>query len=264
MVLTGLWKPFYKLLAQLQAFDISDRSKLTISKTEVDEFQALNTAILNMTTKAKSEFQNIKSFTENASHEMMTPLTVVTSKLDTLIQDEDLNSNQLIQITNIYTYINKLSRLNQALLLLVKIDNNLITDDETIELADTLKDKIQQFQELLNGNNLLLTKRFEPRNITASRYLTDILLNNLFSNAIRHNYPGGEVDIVLTEKQLVICNTGQKLPLPQDTIFDRFHKGKQSEGTGMGLTLVKNICVHYDFTISYEFQNERHCFTVNF
>lgn len=264
VVLTGLWKPFYKLLAQLQAFDISDRSKLTISKTEVDEFQALNTAILNMTTKAKSEFQNIKSFTENASHEMMTPLTVVTSKLDTLIQDEDLNSNQLIQITNIYTYINKLSRLNQALLLLVKIDNNLITDDETIELADTLKDKIQQFQELLNGNNLLLTKRFEPRNITASRYLTDILLNNLFSNAIRHNYPGGEVDIVLTEKQLVICNTGQKLPLPQDTIFDRFHKGKQSEGTGMGLTLVKNICVHYDFTISYEFQNERHCFTVNF
>lgn len=263
-MLTGLWQPFYRLLAQLKTFDIADRSGFSVSHTAVDEFRELNSAIVNMTTKAKSDFQNIKSFTENASHEMMTPLTVVTSKLDTLIQDEDLNSSQLTQITNIYTYINKLSRLNQALLLLVKIDNNLITDHEFIELDVILKDKIQQFQELFSGKNLLVTKRLEPNHITASKYLIDILLNNLLSNAIRHNYAGGEVDITLTGSQLLIQNTGQNEALMEEAIFDRFHKGKQSEGTGMGLTLVKNICIHYNFNITYAYAGERHTFTVTF
>jgi signal transduction histidine kinase len=263
-VLTGLWKPFYQLLTQLKSFDISDRSKLIVSQSEVDEFRELNSAIMNMTTKAKSDFQNIKSFTENASHEMMTPLTVVTSKLDTLIQDEDLNSEQLTQITNIYTYINKMSRLNQALLLLVKIDNNLIKDHEEIDLSEALNDKILQFQELLNGKNLSLTQNLEHRDISASRYLIDILLNNLLSNAIRHNPAGGEIDIILTNGQLVIKNTGQPEALNSEAIFDRFHKGKQSEGTGMGLTLVKNICEYYDFDIRYKYIHERHCFIIQF
>ncbi|MDB5116554.1 MAG: hypothetical protein JWQ79_2046 [Mucilaginibacter sp.] len=264
LILADLWQPFYKLLAQLKTFDISNPSQLIVNQTNVDEFRELNTALTNMTTKAKRDFQNVKSFTENASHEMMTPLAVVTSKLDTLIQDEDLNLNQLTQITNIYTYINKLSRLNQTLLLLVKIDNNLITDDELIDVKDYLKDKIQQFQELINSKNLSLIKRLESKSITASKYLIDILLNNLFSNAIRHNIPDGKIDIILTNTQLIIKNTGLKKPLIEDNVFDRFHKGKQSEGTGMGLTLVKNICTNYQYSIRYEYVDEWHSFIIDF
>jgi len=264
LILKGLWKPFYKLLLQLQAFDISNQAEMTINQTKVDEFNELNTVIQQMTKKAKTDFQYVKSFTENASHEMMTPLAVVTSKLDTLIQDEGLNAKQLTQITNIYSYINRLSRLNQSLLLLVKIDNNLIKDEELIDLKVALLDKIQQFNELIQGKNLKLTTHFEDKSIYVSKYLVDILLNNLFSNAIKHNYEGGVIDIELMYNELIIKNTGEKLPLMHENLFARFYKGKQSEGTGLGLTLVKNICDHYKYRLSYHYFNDKHEMIISF
>ncbi|MGZ3755234.1 MAG: sensor histidine kinase [Mucilaginibacter sp.] len=264
LILNGLWKPFYKTLHQLKTFDISDNSQLIIKQGKVDEFEELNTALLLMTTKAKSDFQHVKSFTEHASHEMMTPLAVVTSKLDTLIQDEALNADQLTQITNIYAYINKLSRLNQSLLLLVKIDNKLIKDVEPINLKDTIQDKITQFQELIQGKILLLNNHLGNKHINASKYLIDILLNNLFSNAVRHNKTGGEIEIILTDKELIIKNTGGDTPLEDDLIFERFHRGNHSEGTGMGLTLVRNICSYYNYKIKYTYETGWHVFTIVF
>ena len=264
LILNDLWKPFYKILNQLKTFDISDTSQLTIKQSKVDEFEELNTALLSMTTKAKSDFQHVKSFTEHASHEMMTPLAVVTSKLDTLIQDEALNADQLTQITNIYTYISKLSRLNQSLLLLVKIDNKLIKDVEPINLKETIQDKIGQFQELIQAKIILLNSHLGNKQINASKYLIDILLNNLFSNAVRHNTTGGEIDIILTGKELIIKNTGGEAPLEDNHIFERFYRGNHSEGTGMGLTLVKNICSYYNYNIKYTCQTGWHVFTITF
>ena len=81
----------------------------------------------------------------------MTPLAVITSKLDTLIQDETLRDDQFSQITDIYTAAGKLSRLNQSLLLLVKIDNDLLPDKELINLQLIIIEKVQQFQELLQN-----------------------------------------------------------------------------------------------------------------
>ena len=264
LLLNDLWQPFYRLLNQLKTFDISADSEMAVDQSKVDEFLELNNAMASMTSKAKSDYLHLKSFTENASHEMMTPIAVVNSKLDTLIQDETLNADQLTQITSIYTSMGKLSRLNQSLLLLVRIDNNLIKDDSLIDLKVSIDDKLQQFQELMQSKSIVASYRPSDKNIYASKYLIDILLNNLFSNAIRHNYNNGEIEIVLTDTQLIIKNTGQQLPLPEANIFERFQKGKHSEGTGLGLTLVKNICTHYRYKIKYVYADHWHIFTITF
>src|SRR5476651_859745 len=131
-ILDGLWKPFYNILQQLKAFNIADINNLDLKETKVDEFTELNNAVLTMSSRVKNDYQNLKTFTENASHEMMTPIAVITSKLDTLIQDETLKSEQYAQINDIYAATNKLARLNQSLLLLVKIENDLIQDNATL------------------------------------------------------------------------------------------------------------------------------------
>lgn len=263
-ILNGLWKPFQLTLKEIKQFNIADVDQFKGKRSKVDEFTELNEAIREMSLRVTHDYLSMKHFTENASHEMMTPLAVVTTKLDTLIQDETLSAQQLAQITDIYSSINKSSRLNQSLLLLAKLENRLITDDEPIDLQTVLTEKMLQFQELMNAKKISFQHNLQPKRITASKFLIDILLNNLISNAIKHNNPQGIIKINLTADLLSIKNSGVSNPLNTHLIFERFQKSKESQGTGLGLTLVKNICQHYGYTIRYQYETGWHTFVIRF
>jgi signal transduction histidine kinase len=263
-ILNGLWRPFYDTLNQLKAFSISDNKSLHFKNDKVDEFNELNHVVHTMSARVKNDYQHLKHFTENASHEMLTPLAVITAKLDTLIQDESLKPEQFEQINDIYSAASKLSRLNQSLLLLVKIENNLVDDAESLSLDGLISQKIRQFQELILTKDLQVHESLGEKQITASKYLMDILLNNLFSNAIRHNNQHGRLVISLTPDKLIFQNTGPEKPLNNENLFERFQKGQKSEGTGLGLTIVKNICTLYHWDISYSFEDGMHGFEIRF
>jgi len=263
-MLNGLWKPFRLTLNEIKQFNIADVDQFKGNPSKVDEFTELNEAIREMSLRVTHDYLDLKQFTENASHEMMTPLAVVTTKLDTLIQDETLSAEQLAQIADIYSSVNKSSRLNQSLLLLAKLENKLVTEEEPVNLETIVETKILQFQELIEKKELTIRYALYTRQIVASKYLVDILLNNLFSNAIRHNVPGGSIIIDLSLDHLLIKNTGTSNTLNGQQIFERFQKGKDSQGTGLGLTLVKNICQLYGYTIQYEYEPGWHKFVVAF
>lgn len=263
-VLRGLWKPFYSTLNELKGFKITESSGFDLQNNKVDEFTELNQAVQIMSERVKHDFQHLKHLTENASHEMMTPLAVITTKLDTLIQDETLNPAHYELINDIYIAAGKLLRLNQTMLLLVKIENNLIEGNEILRLDNLIREKLIQFQELLNAKHITVSEKLIEKEIFASKYLADILLNNLFSNAIRHNTPNGLQFITLTPGKLIFQNTGIPKALHAETIFDRFQKGSQSEGTGLGLTIVKNICNLYNWDVRYYFDQSLHTFEIIF
>ncbi|MDB5090348.1 MAG: hypothetical protein JWR09_4342 [Mucilaginibacter sp.] len=263
-MLNGLWRPFYSTLNELKAFNIADPDGFSVKPNKVDEFNELNKAVQIMYSRVKNDYQHLKHFTENASHEMMTPLAVITSKLDTLIQDETLKVEQYEQINDIYLATGKLSRLNQTMLLLVKIENNLINDAESISLQSIIIQKLHQFQELLLSKNITVTDDLQDKQVYASKFLLDILLNNLFSNAIRHNINNGKILITLTDKKLIFQNQGAEKPLDENMLFERFHKGQKSDGTGLGLTIVKNICQLYNWNIAYRHNGLLHAFEINF
>jgi signal transduction histidine kinase len=263
-ILKGLWRPFYATLGEIKAFNVADAKNFGSTHGDVDEFNELNEAVQVMSARVKTDFQHLKQFTENASHEMRTPLAVITAKLDMLIQDETLKRSQYEQLTDIYTATGKLSRLNHALVLLVKIENNLIHDEEKIELDEVLSEKLKHFQELLASKNIQLKKELHHQALTASKYLTDILLNNLLSNAIRHNIDHGNLTILLTNGMLVIQNSGVPTPLNPEQVFERFQKSQKSDGTGLGLAIVKNICNMYGWKVNYDYNDQLHTFQVIF
>ena len=263
-LLKGLWHPFYITLQWLNNFSIAESNPFLVNENNVDEFNELNNAVRKMAARVNTDYQHLKHFTENASHEMMTPLAVITSKLDTLIQDETLKSEQLDQINDIYAATGKLSRLNQSLLLLVKIENNLINDAEQQDLDELLKQKTRQFQELITARGIELEVHLANKTVTASKYLIDILLNNLFSNAIRHNAHNGKIIITLTANSLIFQNPGAEKSLNEQTLFERFQKSAKSDGSGLGLTIIKNICTLYHWQITYEHQQLLHTFSINF
>ena len=263
-ILSGLWRPFYDTVNALKAFNISDSKRFHLKHNKVDEFNELNRVVETMASRVKSDYQHLKRFTENASHEMMTPLAVITAKLDTLIQDETLKPEQFEQINDIYSAASKLSRLNQSLLLLVKIENNLVDDAELLSLDGLISQKIRQFNELILSKDIQVSEHLKEKDVTASKYLIDILLNNLFSNAIRHNNDHGQVIITLTANKFIFQNTGAEKALVDGRLFGRFQKGQKSEGTGLGLTIVKNICNLYHWDIAYSYENSFHTFLITF
>jgi len=263
-ILTNLWQPFYSILHELKIFNVADPKILPSRPNRVDEFNELNTAVQIMASRVKNDYQHLKQFTENASHEMMTPLAVITTKLDTLIQDESLNAGQYEQINDIYSAAGKLSRLNQSLLLLVKIENKLVNDEELLNLQLLIIQKLQQFKELIATKDITIVDVLKEKKVIASKSLIDILLNNLFSNAIRHNIEHGKLLVTLTNEKLVFQNPGTAKPLDANTLFERFQKGLNSDGIGLGLTIVKNICQLYRWDITYNHQGLLHSFEIVF
>ena len=263
-LLNSLWRPFYNTLDQMKAFNLADKNEINAEFSKIDEFTELNQAVSAMSQRVKQDYKELKSFTDNASHEMMTPLAVINSKLDTLLQTAGFSDQQGELIEDIYLAVGRLSRLSHSLLLLAKIENNLIKNEELIDLKELLNQKARQFQELLQSNEISISLNLEAKAVSMSKYLADILLNNLISNAIRHNLKSGHIDILLSADQLMVSNTGVAAALDETRTFERFNKTASSEGMGLGLAISRQICNLYSFKLSYQYENEKHSFIISF
>ncbi|MGF7078459.1 sensor histidine kinase [Mucilaginibacter sp. UYCu711] len=264
LVIRNLWLPFYDMLAQIKLFNLTDHDTINGLQTNIEEFKDMNQEISAMSTRVRQDYQELKSFIENASHELMTPIAVMNSKLDTLIQTSNLTEKQGALINDVYNTVGKLTRLNKAMLLLTKIENKLINDQEQVIVKVAVEDALSEFQEIFAGKQLTLHSQLEDVQTSTSKVVLDILLNNLLTNAVRHNLRGGDIFITLAGRELVISNTGKPVALDTQQIFQRFHKAPESEGSGLGLTLARQICENYGLNLTYSYTQTRHTFTVGF
>lgn len=263
-ILNRLWQPFYVILSGISSFKITDQQEIRSPKTNIDEFNKLKEAVEAMSARVKKEYQELKKFTENAAHELLTPIAVMNSKLDTLIQTDNFSTRQSELLSDLYGTVSRLKRLNKAMLLLVKIENGLIEDEQVINLKEIVTEIVASFQELFLDKELEVSCRLENKEVRANNYLIEVLLNNLISNAIRHNCTGGKIKLTLNQQSLTLQNTGKNLALNDKEIFRRFNKSAESEGSGLGLTIAKQICENYHYQFSYAFHPPFHTFKIDF
>ena len=257
-----LWKPFYASIAAIGQFQLGKHHVADFPDTRIEEFNFMNDQFKRMAAKVNKEYVILKEFTENASHEMQTPLAIIRSKLDLAIQDQHLSEEQSTTLQSAYASVKKLASLNRSLLLIAKISNDQYSGSAVIDIKYKLYDKIIQFQELWKGQ-LHVTYELSDAGIYANPDLIDILLNNLFSNASKHNIPNGKVMLRLTAGTLAISNTGKPVPLDETRMFQRFYKGSlQDENNGLGLSIVKQICDLSGISPSYSFSGNIHAFTL--
>ncbi|MGN6605238.1 MAG: histidine kinase dimerization/phospho-acceptor domain-containing protein [Ginsengibacter sp.] len=132
-----LWKPFFSTIQKVNGYDITkNRSLLLPDETGTAEFDELNKVITNLINKVNSAYYNQKQFVENASHEIQTPLAIIHSKLELMIDDPSLTEKNASMLDEITEATNKLSQMNKTLLLLSKIENNQFPEIEPVNLSD--------------------------------------------------------------------------------------------------------------------------------
>lgn len=261
-LLSKLWEPFYRTLHQLKEYDIKNSKTLQLPAVSVNEFNELNKSVSEMTKRVNHDFETLKTFTDNASHEMQTPLAIINSKLDILLQTSD--EKQAEQLQTIYNATGRLTRLNQTLLLLTKINNEQYSDQSEVDLKALIVQKFQQFEELIKARNIQLHLDLKQVEMQINKELIDILFNNLLSNAVKHNYNGGNIHCHLTPEKITISNSGPPLTFDAKNIFNRFQKSDHSTGTGLGLAVVQQICESSNLGITYSNNSNEHIFTIIF
>ncbi len=255
-----IWNPFYKNLDRLKNFSASDKDELQLTKSEIDEFSDLNNSLAELTNRIRNDYRHLKEFSENASHELQTPLSIIKVKIESMMQDENLDRNHLDKIQSIYRMINRLSRLNKSLTLLSKLESIEYEKKSEISLEEFITKKINDFSEIAEANQLTIkTNFYSDKIITVNSDLLEILFSNLLSNAIRYNIENGIIEISLSGDELAIKNSGNPPKKDTQKMFERFEKGEQSEeSSGLGLTIVKQICSANKFDIQYTFENQFH------
>jgi signal transduction histidine kinase len=264
LLLRRIWQPFYRTLEAIRTFNLSSRKPLPVEQTDIEEFRRLDEAARQMTGQITRDYEMLKNFTENASHEMQTPLAIINSRLDLLIQDPRMREEHHRPVQAMYDAISRLRQLNQSLLLLTKIENNQFPQMESVNLAPLITEKLAQLEDPLKDRQLLVHTELDKLWLPMNGYLADILLNNLLLNAIRHNRNAGQVDIRLRDRMLRISNSGPAPGFDPRTIFDRFVKGAHSGGTGLGLAIVRQICDNYRFPVGYSYADGLHTVEISF
>ena len=189
-----IWKPFYYNLNSLKNFSIQNQKPIELRSSNIDEFTELNGSIKSLTEKLSSDYNNLKEFTENASHEMQTPLAIMQSKIELLLQSTNLNESEINQLQSIYQAGQRLSKLNKTLLILAKVENRQFSEIEEVNLSELITNKIEIYEDFIEAKELGIETDISPEIILKTNStMVDMLVTNLLSNAIRHNIEKGTI-----------------------------------------------------------------------
>lgn len=259
-----IWKPFYQIIKQVEQFNFSVDPIHQSVATNIEEFKTLDHALQQMTRKITQDYASLKQFTENASHEIQTPLAIIQSQIDLLLQKE-MSPDSWKHVNQIQQSTAKLSKLSQSLLLLTRIENRQFRPLEGVDLREIIQRKLDALKIMIEAKSLEVKTDLAAVSVQTNPTLTDVLINNLLSNAIKHNVQNGQITVLLTTKALSIKNTGLPIKVSPIELFERFRKGDDaSQSVGLGLAIVKQICNVYDWGIDYTNVNAWHEITIRF
>ena len=268
LVSRRIWKPFYGIIHQLEQFRVDGPDEAEFPASDVNEFGLLSQSLTAMSRRTRHQYAQQKQFTDNASHEMQTPLSVLSFELDLLQQSERLDENDLDRIQRSQREIKRLSAMNQSLLLLAKIDNHQFAHNESVNIGELVKQVLANYADYIAHRDIRVTRlisdeAYRPLN----RQLADVFFSNLIKNAVRHGDANSSMLVQVGTSNFIITNEGDPLPFPEEQLFGRFVRNQAlPQSTGLGLALVKEIAHQYGMRVQYNYvaAMRRHMFQVDF
>jgi two-component system, OmpR family, sensor histidine kinase ArlS len=217
-------------------------------QTSTSDFQYLDVSIHRMIQTIEDTFQKEREFISNASHELMTPISILQSKIENMFEQEDIHDDVKVRLLEMQKILNRLKSITKTLLLISQIENEQFLKEDNIPLAELLQEVYDEisirFQEKNISCQISIPSQWELSGV--NKFLLFNLFFNLINNAIKYNIQDGEIKITGNKPfQVEITDTGIGIgPKQLPHIFNRFKKFSQSlkqDSFGLGLPIVKSI-----------------------
>lgn len=231
-------------------------------KTSTEDFRYLDESLILLTDQINEAFAKEKEFTANASHELMTPISILQSKMENLLGEEQLTEDVAICIIGMMKTLDRLKKISGALLLISRIENEQFVKIDQVYPIDLFKEIIEEIEHRLEENNISIVINISEKALlkNVNHDLLFQLFYNLINNAIKFNVPEGQIliaDRYFKDGAYEISLTDTGIGVSEDQlpfVFDRFKKNNQSEhaGHGLGLAIVKSIAIYHELQISVE------------
>lgn len=205
----------------------------------------------------REAFYKQKQFISNASHELKTPLTIISANTDVLKQNGDNH-----WLSNIKSQTERMDILIADMLTLAKIDEDKVKlSSENFNLSEEIINNSLPFDAVAFEKNKTLSLDIEPNviykgDVASVKKITNILLDN----AVKHAKVGGEIIVSLKKENgkiiFSVFNTGSNVPpYESNKVFERFYRGdasrsRESGGSGLGLSIAKSIADQNKWKIS--------------
>lgn len=237
----------------------SQRKQLILDKTEIEKASLVR-----------------QEFTANVTHEMKTPLHVI-SGYSELIKEGIVKESEIREFSSkIYFESHRLTKLVDDILELSKLDNG-VSDSQKkqISLDFIAKNVIDSLNDLASQKGVTIKSRLQSVEVLGIPEIIHSVIYNLVDNAIKYNKKNGEIMVVVemsgNKPTIIVSDTGLGIPNDQlDRIFERFYRVDKSRsreigGTGLGLSIVKHGVLIHDAKIKVESTlNEGTTFTIEF
>lgn len=227
--------------------------------TSTTDFKYLDESLSALMNQINEAFHKEREFTSNASHELMTPISILQNKMENLLAEEVLDEPSTLAIIEMMRTVDRLKKISGSLLLISRIENEQYIRKEEVKPLELFNEVIEEISHRLEEKNIQIFLNISTNALV--RYVNKDLLFQLFfnliHNAIKFNRQKGEIiikDRYLKEGNYEITISDTGIGIPEEDlpfIFDRFRKTnlEESVGYGLGLAIVKSIAIYHHLQI---------------
>jgi len=252
-----LLRPFEMIIKNLKKNNHPSNFNYSVTKTTTSDFRYLEDNIHHLMKRIEEIFNEEREYIGNISHEILTPISIIRSKLENFSANTNLEEDDAIKIYETKVTLGRLTKLVRSLLLLSRIENREYLTNENIDINQLVESVLNEIQDRITVKSIrskteLCSKIYL---LKGNKELAHIMIYNLIYNAIRYTPEGGEIQIITsTDNQTFFFEIKDNgIGIPEDKlpyIFDRFKKFQSGNNNfGLGLALVKKICDYHNIKI---------------
>jgi len=230
-----------------------------VIKTNTYDFKYLDQSLISLMNQINETFEKEREFTANASHEFMTPISILQNKMENLLTEEVEAEAIPEHIVDMMRTLERLKKISRSLLLISRIENEQFSKQEQVVPLELITEIVEEIGHRLEEKNIRIDIdiKHNKKQDQMNHDLLFQLFYNLINNAIKFNQENGYIRIAdhfeNGKYAILVNNSGFGIPAAEiPNIFDRFKKTGHAENTGygLGLAIVKSIASYLNLSIA--------------